>query len=49
MLAKNVTDYACFLNERGAWVFFASKLALTQNGPNTNFCSDYLSLLPKLK
>ncbi|GLH48565.1 hypothetical protein RS3R2_22500 [Pseudomonas lactis] len=29
MLAKNVNDNACFLNERGAFEFFASKLAPT--------------------
>ncbi len=29
MLAKNVNDNACFLNERGACEFFASKLAPT--------------------
>ena len=29
MLAKNVNDNACFLDERGAWKFFASKLAPT--------------------
>ncbi|MDF2793034.1 MAG: hypothetical protein K0S85_787 [Pseudomonas orientalis] len=29
MLAKNVNDTACFLNERGACEFFASKLAPT--------------------
>ncbi|AZE86870.1 hypothetical protein C4J97_0136 [Pseudomonas orientalis] len=29
MLAKNVNDNACFLNERGACGFFASKLAPT--------------------
>ncbi|KRP69041.1 hypothetical protein TX23_24240, partial [Pseudomonas paralactis] len=27
MLAKNVNDNACFLNKRGAFEFFASKLA----------------------
>ncbi|NCE92799.1 hypothetical protein DK871_22395 [Pseudomonas sp. L13] len=32
MLAKNVNDYACFLNERGACEFFASKLAPTVKG-----------------
>ncbi|AZE92116.1 hypothetical protein C4J97_5464 [Pseudomonas orientalis] len=31
MLAKNVNDNACFLNERGAWEFFASKLAPTKS------------------
>ena len=29
LLAKNVNDKACFLNERGAGKFFASKLAPT--------------------
>ncbi|MDF2792885.1 MAG: hypothetical protein K0S85_2553, partial [Pseudomonas orientalis] len=29
MLAKNVNDNACFLDERGACEFFASKLAPT--------------------
>ncbi|MBA1429153.1 hypothetical protein FHP26_11160, partial [Pseudomonas orientalis] len=29
MLAKDVNDNACFLNERGACKFFASKLAPT--------------------
>ncbi len=29
MLAKNVNDNACFLNQRGACEFFASKLAPT--------------------
>ncbi|WP_232910067.1 hypothetical protein, partial [Pseudomonas paralactis] len=29
MLAKNLNDDACFLNKRGAQVFFASKLAPT--------------------
>ena len=31
MLAKNVNDNACLLNERGACEFFASKLAPTKN------------------
>ncbi|AZF38582.1 hypothetical protein C4J87_3568 [Pseudomonas sp. R1-43-08] len=31
MLAKNVNDNACFLNERGACEFFASKLAPTKS------------------
>ncbi len=30
MLAKNVNDNACFLDERGACEFFASKLAPTK-------------------
>ncbi|AZE88958.1 hypothetical protein C4J97_2257 [Pseudomonas orientalis] len=30
LLAKNVNDNACFLNERGACEFFASKLAPTE-------------------
>ncbi|AZE59616.1 hypothetical protein C4K02_1238 [Pseudomonas synxantha] len=30
LLAKNVNDNACFLNERGAYEFFASKLAPTK-------------------
>jgi hypothetical protein len=30
LLAKNVNDNACFLNERGACEFFASKLAPTK-------------------
>ncbi|NCE91461.1 hypothetical protein DK871_15420 [Pseudomonas sp. L13] len=30
MLAKNVNDNACLLNERGACEFFASKLAPTR-------------------
>ncbi|OWQ38916.1 hypothetical protein CDH05_24520 [Pseudomonas lactis] len=30
MLAKNVNDNACLLNERGAYEFFASKLAPTE-------------------
>ncbi|SDU04832.1 hypothetical protein SAMN04490197_2353 [Pseudomonas orientalis] len=29
LLAKNVNDNACFVNERGACEFFASKLAPT--------------------
>ncbi len=29
LLAKNVNDNACLLNERGACEFFASKLAPT--------------------
>ncbi len=29
LLAKNVNDNACFLNKRGAFAFFASKLAPT--------------------
>ncbi len=29
MLAKNVNGNACFLNKRGAFEFFASKLAPT--------------------
>ncbi len=33
MLAKNVNDNACFLNERGACKFFASKLAPTEGKP----------------
>ena len=32
MLAKNVNDNACFLDERGAFGFFASKLAPTGGG-----------------
>ncbi|CRM22229.1 hypothetical protein [Pseudomonas sp. 28 E 9] len=32
MLAKNVNNNACFLNERGACEFFASKLAPTEGG-----------------
>ena len=32
MLAKNANDKAGFLNERGAWKFFASKLAPTKKG-----------------
>ncbi len=32
LLAKNVNDNACFLNERGACEFFASKLAPTVLG-----------------
>ncbi|AZF06604.1 hypothetical protein C4J94_3853 [Pseudomonas sp. R5-89-07] len=32
LLAKNVNDNACFLNERGACEFFASKLAPTEDG-----------------
>ncbi|OPB28308.1 hypothetical protein BFW90_15635 [Pseudomonas fluorescens] len=32
MLAKNVNDNACFLNERGACEPFASKLAPTGRG-----------------
>jgi len=30
LLAKNVNDNACFLSERGACEFFASKLAPTK-------------------
>ncbi|CAN2983393.1 hypothetical protein METHPM2_90067 [Pseudomonas sp. PM2] len=30
LLAKNVNDNACLLNERGACEFFASKLAPTE-------------------
>ncbi|CAN2973223.1 hypothetical protein METHPM2_2300005 [Pseudomonas sp. PM2] len=30
LLAKNVNDNACLLNERGACKFFASKLAPTE-------------------
>ena len=30
MLAKNVNDDAYFLSKRGAYVFFASKLAPTE-------------------
>ena len=30
LLAKNVNDNACFLNERGVWAFFASELAPTK-------------------
>ncbi|PRW95300.1 hypothetical protein C7A10_02040 [Pseudomonas fluorescens] len=33
MLAKNVNDNACLLNERGACEFFASKLAPTGKLP----------------
>ena len=32
MLAKDVNDNACLLNERGACEFFASKLAPTESG-----------------
>ncbi|RZI18556.1 hypothetical protein EUX53_23960 [Pseudomonas orientalis] len=41
MLAKNVNDTACLLNERGACEFFASKLAPTegQGVPPPTFCS----------
>ncbi|MBD8762113.1 hypothetical protein [Pseudomonas fluorescens] len=35
MLAKNVNDTACFLNQRGACAFFASKLAPTQSSRPT--------------
>ncbi|AZE90699.1 hypothetical protein C4J97_4016 [Pseudomonas orientalis] len=35
MLAKNVNEYAGFLNERGACKFFASKLAPTEGPPPT--------------
>ena len=31
LLAKNVNDNACFLNERGVCEFFASKLAPTES------------------
>ncbi|CAN2976808.1 conserved hypothetical protein [Pseudomonas sp. PM2] len=31
LLAKNVNDNACLLNERGAFEFFASKLAPTKS------------------
>ncbi|AZE97528.1 hypothetical protein C4J95_0027 [Pseudomonas orientalis] len=31
LLAKNANDNACFLNERGACEFFASKLAPTKS------------------
>ncbi|ATN08578.1 hypothetical protein CRN80_02420 [Pseudomonas sp. FDAARGOS_380] len=34
MLAKNINDNACLLNERGACEFFASKLAPTKCGQN---------------
>ncbi|CRM40713.1 hypothetical protein [Pseudomonas sp. 37 R 15] len=39
MLAKNVNDNACFLNERGACEFFASKLApaKSQGKPRPTF------------
>ena len=30
LLAKNLNDNACLLNERGAYEFFASKLAPTK-------------------
>jgi len=30
LLAKNLNDNACFLNQRGACEFFASKLAPTK-------------------
>ncbi|MCF5019548.1 hypothetical protein GIW67_16555 [Pseudomonas lactis] len=33
MLAKNAKDNARLLNERGAWEFFASKLAPTEASP----------------
>ena len=33
MLAKNANDNARLLNERGAWEFFASKLAPTEASP----------------
>ncbi|CRM08269.1 hypothetical protein [Pseudomonas sp. 24 E 13] len=39
MLAKNVNDTACFLNERGACEFFASKLAPTTSKPLELRCS----------
>ncbi|WP_205548678.1 hypothetical protein [Pseudomonas carnis] len=38
MLAKNVNDNACFLNERGACEFFASKLAPTEGDVPGFFC-----------
>ena len=41
MLAKNVNDNARFLNERGAFEFFASKLAPTGG----LWCSPYICLL----
>ncbi|AZF09045.1 hypothetical protein C4J93_0831 [Pseudomonas sp. R2-37-08W] len=37
MLAKNVNDNACFLNEHGACEFFASKLAPTKSLPPPTF------------
>ncbi|QXH81065.1 hypothetical protein [Pseudomonas salmasensis] len=37
MLAKNVNDNAWFLDERGAYEFFASKLAPTQQGFSGRF------------
>ncbi len=30
LLAKNLNDNACFLNERSTYAFFASKLAPTK-------------------
>ncbi|PKH17782.1 hypothetical protein CIB54_20480 [Pseudomonas fluorescens] len=33
LLAKNVNDNACILNKRGAYEFFASKLAPTRTPP----------------
>ena len=37
MLAKNVNDNAWFLDERGAYEFFASKFAPTQQGFSGRF------------
>ncbi|AZE58928.1 hypothetical protein C4K02_0536 [Pseudomonas synxantha] len=39
LLAKNVNDYACFLNKRGACEFFASKLAPTEGSPLPHLAS----------
>ncbi len=40
MLAKNVNDNACFLNERGACEFFASKLAPTDGGEAPTYLAE---------
>ncbi|RFD27551.1 hypothetical protein CER19_17795 [Pseudomonas sp. GL93] len=40
MLAKNRNDNACFLNERGAYEFFASKLAPTKALTDWLACDD---------
>ncbi len=48
MLAKNVNDNACLRNERGAFEFFASKLAPTE-GKLPQLICDALELLLLLR
>ncbi|PMX04945.1 hypothetical protein C1Y18_29385 [Pseudomonas sp. MPR-R5A] len=47
MLAKNVNDNACFLNQRGACEFFASKLAPTEGDVRHKKCRRLIQPFPR--